>query len=219
MSNEKSIENVLCIPDLHLPFNHNKALDHCIKTYIKYKCNRVIFLGDLIDNSQTSRWDPNPNSKSPLDELKISIKKLKPWYETFKEATVTIGNHELRILKKLQRNSIASIWMKEYKEVLEVPNWNFVDQIILNNVKYIHGEGYTNTLQSILYSEENLVFGHLHTKFELIYTKERFAMCLGWLGDRNSSAFSYAKSGIKQQQLGCGVILENGTLPILIPLL
>ena len=42
---------VLVIPDLHAPFIIPGFLSHCKKIYNKYKCNRVHFSGDILDNS------------------------------------------------------------------------------------------------------------------------------------------------------------------------
>ena len=55
------------------------------------------------------------------------------------------------------------IWIKSYKEVLEVPNWNFVERYELNGVQYIHGEGGTARTKCRA-DMMNTVQGHLHTQ-------------------------------------------------------
>ena len=50
----KSSKNVLVIGDLHLPFTLDGYLEHCIKTYYKYKCDTVVFIGDILDLHFTS---------------------------------------------------------------------------------------------------------------------------------------------------------------------
>ena len=52
---DKSIENVLVIGDIHAPFELGKGyLQFCKDTYKEYNCNRVVFIGDIIDNHYSS---------------------------------------------------------------------------------------------------------------------------------------------------------------------
>ena len=212
------MNNILVIPDLHAPFIHPKALKHCIKQYKRFKCNKVVFLGDIIDNAATTRWESNPDGYSPGDELKQAIKQLSQWYAAFPKATVIIGNHERRVAKKLKRGAVSSHWLKSFNEVLNVPNWEFVEDYELDGVRYIHGEGCSSTMQSVLQSTTSLVFGHWHKKLEITYNQHKFGMCAGCLTDETTYAFEYGRTYINKQILGCAVVLDNGKLPILCPL-
>ena len=78
-----------------------------------------------------------------LDELELAIKRISRWYDAFPIATVIIGNHDRLIMRKAQTSAIPSKWIKSYKEVLEVPNWDFVERYEKDGVQYIHGEGGT----------------------------------------------------------------------------
>lgn len=207
---------ILVISDLHAPFIHPQALQHCKDTYNKYECNGVVIIGDVIDNSATTRFETNPDGRSAKDELDDAIEALREWYKAFPKAIVTTGNHESRIIKKLQRGSVSAKWLKNFNEVLEIQNWQFVNDIQIGKTKYLHGEGCSSTLQALLQSGTNIVFGHFHSKFEIIYNQDKFGMCVGWLGDRDALAFNYARSFVKQQILGCAVVLNDH--PILCPL-
>ena len=46
----KDETRVLVIGDLHEPFCLDEYLAHCQEVYAKYNCNKVIFIGDVIDN-------------------------------------------------------------------------------------------------------------------------------------------------------------------------
>ena len=46
----KKESRVLVIGDLHEPFSLDQYLYHCIEVYAKYNCNRVVFIGDVIDS-------------------------------------------------------------------------------------------------------------------------------------------------------------------------
>ena len=75
------------------------------------------------------------------DELEYAIKRIARWRNAFPSATVIIGNHDRIIMRKAQTSAIPSKWIKSYKEVLETPDWNFVERYVLDNVQYLHGEG------------------------------------------------------------------------------
>lgn len=212
------MNNILVIPDIHSPFTDQRALQHCKATYKKYKCNKVIFIGDIIDNAATTHFGANPDGMSPIDELNAAIKQLKPWYKAFPNAIVTIGNHEERLFKSFKKVAIADKWLKSFSEVLGVPGWEFVNEITIDNVTYFHGEGCSSTIQALYQSKNSIVFGHFHSRFELIYNQDKFGMCTGWLGDQEAYAFDYSRTTLKKGILGCGVVLNNGTLPILIKL-
>jgi len=141
---------------------------------------------------------------------------LKPWYKAFPNAVVTVGNHEQRIIKNSRNSALSNRWLKSFSEVLEVPRWNFIDEVTIDNVKYMHGEGCGSTYQSLLHSDKSIVFGHWHGKFEIMYLPNRFAMCVGWLGDDTAYAFEYGRYRTRKSVLGCGVVVEG--LPILEPL-
>ena len=50
----KDNQNILVIGDLHSPFIRKGYLEHCQKIYDKYNCNKVIFIGDIVDNHYSS---------------------------------------------------------------------------------------------------------------------------------------------------------------------
>jgi predicted phosphodiesterase len=213
---QKDIRNVLVIGDLHEPFCLDEYLEWCILQYETYSCNQVIFIGDIIDNHYSSYHETSADGMGGLAELELSIKRIARWYEAFPKAKVIIGNHDRLIMRKAQTSAIPSKWIKSYKEVLETPKWEFLDHYIQDGVLYQHGEGGT-ARTSCKNNMINVVQGHLHTQ---CYTEHYvgknfrvFGMQLGCGIDFSSYAMAYAKYG-KKPAIGCGVVLENGTLPI-----
>ena len=55
----KDETRVLVIGDLHEPFCLDSYLKHCKDVYSKYNCNRVVFIGDVIDNHYSSYHETN----------------------------------------------------------------------------------------------------------------------------------------------------------------
>lgn len=216
MRSRQDVNNVLCIGDLHEPFSLDAYLDFCFDQYIKYRCNKIIFIGDIIDNHYSSYHETNPDGLSGGNELDLAIDRIQRWYKKFPEATVIIGNHDRMVMRKSQTSNIPKKWIKSYREVLEVPGWTFVERYVQDGVQYIHGEGGTartkcrNDLM-------NTVQGHLHTQ---CYTEHYvganyriFGTQVGCGIDHDSYAMAYAKYG-KKPAVGCAVILNNGQTPI-----
>ena len=68
----------------------------------------------------------------------------------------------------------------------------------------------------------SIVQGHIHTEAYVDWycNKEHklFAMQVGCGVDDRSYAMAYAKNFTKKYIVSCGVVLNNGTLPIVIPM-
>jgi metallophosphoesterase superfamily enzyme len=159
----KDESRVLVIGDLHEPFCLDSYLKHCKDVYAKYNCNRVVFIGDVIDNHYSSYHETNADGMGGGDELDLAIDRIARWYRAFPKADVTIGNHDRIIARKAQTSSIPKRWVRDYSEVLNTPNWNFTERVVIDDVQYIHGEGGTARTKSKA-DMMSTVQGHLHTQ-------------------------------------------------------
>lgn len=213
---DKKIENILIIGDIHAPFELDGYLEFCKATYKEYNCNRVIFIGDIIDNHFSSYHETDSNGLGGKDELNLAVKRISKWYKSFPIADVIIGNHDRIIMRKAQSSAIPTKWIREYREVLDTPDWNFTDSVTYNDVLYIHGEG--GTARSRMKKDLNsVVQGHLHTQAyceHLVGSNFKiFGMQVGCGIDNKAYAMAYAKNYGKPA-IGCGVVLNNGKTPI-----
>ena len=207
---------VLVIGDLHEPFCLDGYLDFCIEQKEKFNCNRIVFIGDVIDNHFSSYHETDANGLGGADELDFAIKKIARWRDAFPVATVIIGNHDRIIMRKAQTSAVPTKWIREYKDVLEVPQWDFVDRLVIDDVQYIHGEA--GTARTKCKSDMmSTVQGHLHTQ---AYTEwvvgqkfKVFGTQVGCGINHNSYAMAYAKRG-KKPAIGCVVVLNEGRTPI-----
>jgi len=48
------IDNILIIGDTHIPFHKKNYLNFCKDVQKKYKCKRIIHIGDEVDNHALS---------------------------------------------------------------------------------------------------------------------------------------------------------------------
>ena len=215
---EADTRHVLVIGDLHEPFCLDSYLDWCLEQYEFYGCNQVVFIGDIIDNHYSSYHETSADGMGGADELELAVKRIARWYNAFKKkgTKVIIGNHDRIIMRKAQTSSIPSKWIRSYKEVLEVPNWDFVERYEQDGVQYIHGEGGTARTKCRA-DMMNTVQGHLHTQcYTEHYVGKNFRVFGTQVGcgiNHKSYAMAYAKYG-KRPAVGCAVILNNGETPL-----
>ena len=209
----KTENRVLVIGDIHEPFSLDDYLGFCLNQYYNYNCNEVIFIGDCIDSHYSSYHETDADGLGGADELELAIKRLKRYYNAFPKAKVIIGNHDRMVMRKAQTSNIPSKWIKAYKDVLEVPGWDFVDRYIVDDVQYIHGEAGTARTKSKA-DMMSTVQGHLHTQAYTEWTvgaKYRvFGMQVGCGIDHDAYAMAYAKRG-KKPAIGCAVIIGGHT--------
>ena len=70
------VENILIIGDLHEPFCLDGYLEFCQEQYVKHNCNKVIFIGDVIDNHYSSYHETDSDALGGGDELEFAKKRL-----------------------------------------------------------------------------------------------------------------------------------------------
>ncbi len=212
---------VLVIGDIHAPFTHEGYLNFCKSVYDKYNCNRVVFIGDILDNHYSSYHETDPDGYGAGEELDRAVNVVSKWVEAFPIADVTKGNHDELIMRKAFSSAIPKAWIKGYSDVLGAPDWNFVDDTIIDGVRYTHGHKTGNALTSYKRDLISTVSGHFHSKagidFHVGLNHRIFGMQVGSGTDDTAYALSYGK-GTKKSIMGCGVVLNNGKLPIFEPM-
>jgi predicted phosphodiesterase len=210
----KKENRVLVIGDLHEPFCLEGYLEFCKKQYDIHNCNKVVFIGDIIDNHYSSYHESSADGLGGKYELEQAVKKLRRWYKAFPKADVTLGNHDRIIIRKAQTSNIPSKWIKEYKEVLETPKWNFVTDVYYDGVRYVHGDKSGKPRMATKRDMVSTVSGHYHTDMycEWLFGKTRaiFALATGCGIDSKSYAMGYMQGG-KKEAIGVGIVIGGHT--------
>jgi predicted phosphodiesterase len=214
----KEESRVLVISDLHEPFCLDGYLKFCKDTYNKFNCNRVVFIGDIIDSHYSSFHETDPDGMGGGMELQLAIKKISKWYKAFPDATIVLGNHCRIIMRKAFSGGIPKIWLRDFKDVLNTPNWEFVIDTYIDGVRYVHGDKSGKPRTAAKRDMVSTVSGHYHTDFYIDWmfgkTRAIFAMAVGCGIDSKSYAMGYMAGG-KKEAIGCGVVI-GGTQPILV---
>lgn len=218
--------NVLVIGDLHAPFIKEGYLEFCREVQERFDCGTVIQIGDLIDGHAWNYHEHDPDGMSTGDELQQSIRQLKKLWKMFPEGICTLGNHDLLIMRKAFSSGLSKRFIREFSEIIEAPKtWKFVHEYIKDDVMYVHGTGSSGENAAFIRAKDsriNTVMGHIHSysyvKYVSSYKDLLWAMQVGWGGDNKKYAFEYGSTFPKKPVLSCGVVLNNGKLPIILPM-
>ena len=210
----KKENRILVIGDLHEPFCLDGYLEFCKKQYKIHNCNKVVFIGDIIDSHYSSYHETDADGMGGKDEIEKAIKKIAKWYKAFPKADVTLGNHDRIIIRKAQTSNIPSIWIKDFKDVLRVPKWNFVTDVYYDKVRYVHGDKSGKARTAAKRDMYSTVSGHYHTDMyvEWFFGKTRaiFGMAVGCGIDSKSYAMGYMQGG-KKEAIGVGIVIGGHT--------
>lgn len=208
--------NILVIPDLHLPNERKGALQFCVDLCDQWDINKVVFLGDITDWHSISFHPKHPDCPGPSDEYKLAKEKVHEWYDTFPKATVLIGNHDERVIRLAEAASIPSAFIKDYRSMWDTPGWNWVYDYVIDDMFFYHGTGQggkypsCNAVTKLLMST---IMGHNHTAAGIKWfanpTRRVFAMDCGCLIDDQKMAFAYGRHMKQRSVLGAGVIIDG----------
>ncbi|MFA9409269.1 MAG: metallophosphoesterase [Candidatus Dadabacteria bacterium] len=206
--------SILVIGDLHLPFIKDGYLEFCRDIRDKYRCDQIMFIGDIVDNHASSFHDTDPDGQSAGDELTTAQEQVHKWARTFPVAKVCVGNHDAIPNRKIFVAGVSNRWLKSPNEVLGV-NWEFGEEFIIDDIQYTHGLGKKARMRA---KEEmfSVVQGHYHSESYIEYfvgpDRKIFAMQIGCGIDRRSYAMAYGRN-FKKPHLNVGVVIDG--LPIL----
>lgn len=210
------MSTVLVIPDLHLPWCHPDALDYALALRKKYRTNRTVFIGDIVDHHCISRWLPSPNAPTVLEEHEATLRALKPWVQNFCRAYVTIGNHDERPTKIAWKEARipSSPYLVPYAKLWRTPHWKWVKRIEIDGVLYTHGSNRSGKYAAINYGAEldqSVCIGHLH-RFSYAHQcvkTGRLAVQVGAAIDEQSPAFEYAADS-PSKSIPSFAVIKNG---------
>lgn len=220
----KVSKSILVISDMHHPYAHPDTVPFLQALKKKYKFDKVICIGDEIDNHAISFHDSNPDLPSAGEELQKAIDALKPLYKLFPNVTVVESNHGSLVYRKALASGLPQAVFKSYNEILKAPKgwkWEFDTKADtpLGPVYFCHGKTGASGRLASQYGMST-VQGHFHEKAQITYisTPERlmFDAHTGCLADDKSLALGYNKVNPKRPIVSVLIII-NG-IPQLVPM-
>ena len=210
------MSRVLVIGDTHFPAQHSKYLDFVLSIKKKYRCNRFVHIGDVVDHHTISFHKKHPDSVSALKEYELAKLNIKQWYKLFPELSVCVGNHDERVYRLNADIGIPAMYLKHYNEIYETPRWDWDYGFTIDGVYYTHGTGTGGQYPSFNLAKAtatSVVLGHHHSIAGinwLVGSKHRiFGMDVGTGVDHNHLYFNYGKHQLKKPVVSCGVVIDG----------
>jgi len=212
------------ISDTHCPFHHKDTLKFLEAIKDKYDPDRVIHIGDEIDNHAMSFHDSDPDLHSAGDELERARDVIWEMELLYPKVDVIESNHGSLAYRKAKVAGIPKQMLRPYEEILGTKKWKWHFELTINMPNgqpcYFHHGRSANSLTASQARGMSIVQGHYHEKFNIQYwgTTERlnWGMNVGCLVDDKALAFEYNNSNLKRPIIGCGIILDSQ--PHLLPL-
>lgn len=215
---DKQGKPVLVFSDIHTPFDAKRFPDFLKDTYKRFGCGRVICLGDIVDNHVISGHMTEPCALGAYTELDLAISRLKIYTALFPEVDYCKGNHDLRIDRMAASVGIGQRYLKDYHDVLELPDgWVCRgDEFIADGVLYSHGmdaAGKNGAINKAQRERMSVAVGHSHAFGGCQQSANKrdavFGLNVGCGIDDDAYAFAYGKHSRYRVTLGCGVVFSS----------
>jgi predicted phosphodiesterase len=218
------MSRVLVVGDQHEPFCLDGYLEHCKRVYKDWRCNRVVLIGDEVDQHAMSYHEKVPDGRSAGDEHILARKKLQKWRKVFPKAVVCVGNHTALPFRQAQTAGIPKAYMKSYNDIWGIRGWQWGLKFEIDGVLYTHGTRNNGAMAArnlAIKKRQSVVMGHVHGQAGIAYhASERdliFGMLVGCGVDAEAYSMAYAQDFNDKPVISCGVVID-GRQPHVIPM-
>jgi len=215
---------ILVVGDPHEPVCHPGYMRFCQDLRKKYRTTQTVIIGDICDHHAISFHAANPECPGPKDEYHLTRTKMRLWHKAFPKATITIGNHDARVVRLAESVNIPSKYLRAYNDVWNTPTWAWVDEIVIDDVYYMHGVNRSgmypafNAMKDLLMS---VIMGHCHSasgvKWRTNPGKRTFGLDTGCGIDVDAYQFAYGKHMRSRPVLSAAVVLDGDPQHIIFP--
>jgi len=225
---------VMVIGDLHEPVTHPGYLAFCQDLRRKYKCDTVVFIGDVVDWHAISFHAKEPECPGAGDEYEQTREKIHLWHKAFPNAMVCIGNHDCRPQRLAKTVGIPerallnynTLWGYEKKDKSIKPlTWTWGFHFKFDNVYYCHGSksggihpAWTKSGKML----KSVVMGHCHSragvKWRVNWDERVFAMDVGCGIDMDAFQFVYGREMDDKPILSAAVVLDGEPIHVMMPM-
>lgn len=216
---------IFVISDMHIPYHHEDLLPFFKAIKKKYNPDRVVCIGDELDNHAMSFHDSDPDVFSAGYELKRARETIAEIEKIFPEVDLVDSNHGSLYYRKAKAHGIPKEAMVSYNDLLGVgEGWKWHMDLTLTmsdgkSVYFHHGK----TSDALTLSQRqgmSAVQGHYHSRFKADYWSNTnglyWGLQVGCLINDSSLAFSYNKNTTDRPIIGSAIII-NGQ-PKLLPM-
>jgi hypothetical protein len=133
------VARVLIISDTQAPFHHPKAVQFFKQVYKIYDCDKVVHIGDEVDNKFLKFASINdPHTAQQQHDMALTF--MRHLYKAFPKVKVCNSNHGDRLLNATDRAGIPEFFLKSIHDYMQAPKgWEWGDKWIIDGVHYEHG--------------------------------------------------------------------------------
>lgn len=219
---------VLAIGDTHCPAMHARYTSFLARVRDKYKCNRVVHIGDIVDNASISYHEKHSGLPSASEEYARACKQVSRLCKEFPKCDLLLGNHDALTERQAVTIGLLPNWIKDFKDTWLLPKGWIVhprfSEIEIDGVLYMHGDsgrgGQFGAMKTAQSKFQSVVMGHLHSEFGCWWyangNARVFGLNTGCGVDHRVLAMEYGRKFTKKPILGCAVILDGH--PICVPM-
>ena len=207
---------VLVIGDTHFPAVHKDYFNFVSSINTKWKCDKVIHIGDVVDHHNISFHQKNPENEGAIAEYEAALKCIKKWYKKFPSMSICIGNHDDRVSRLASDRGIPRMYIKPFAAIYATPGWSWKDSTLVDGVLYTHGTGASSqypAFNSAKVSACSTVQGHHHSIAGINWlngpSHRVFGMNVGSGVDITHPSMSYGSYYVKKPMLSCGVVING----------
>jgi hypothetical protein len=111
---------------------------------------------------------------------------------------------------------MPTVFMKDFKELWGLGEWEIDSHFIIDNVYYHHGlgaSGVNGAINKALNERMSVVQGHQHSIFNIEYRANArdiiFGMSVGCGIDNTAYSFEYGKYMPRKPAIGCGIVFSS----------
>ena len=207
----------LVFGDLHIPYQHEHALEFLCETYNKYDCGSVACTGDLCDFHAMSRHVTELDSLSPNEEYAKMLDLTAELTRIFPKAKLVLGNHCQIPQRQMKEIGLSTAMLRSYNDLYGLGKGWKIDPlyhtIFDGEVLVEHGigsGGMYGCINTAIAKRTSYVQGHTHSyamvAYRSNYKSTIFGMNTGCLFNSNSLAARYGVHSKWKGVLGCGVV-------------
>jgi len=212
------MSKVLVCGDLHCPATRKGYLEFCQDLYEEWDCDKVVFIGDVVDWHAISFWAHEPNCPGPKDEYELAKEEVKKWSDSFPSAVVCIGNHDERPARLAKTVHIPEFMLVPYASLWNTPDWTWDYEFSFDDVVYRHkGPARSGGIHPAWNLKnkirQSVVIGHHHTiagvKWDATARNRVFAADVGCGIDEKAWQFVYGKDNPIRPFLSALVVIDG----------
>jgi hypothetical protein len=212
----------LVIGDCHAPCMLHGYPDFLLRIYEKYRCTKVVHIGDLVDLHCISYHERSVEATSAveLDDAAVQINTLT---EYFPRVKLLLGNHDALIQRQATTAGLPQKLLRDFKSIFSLPRgWEVFPRyhkLVINDVLYQHGDqgkgGQFAALKNAHAEFMSVVQGHYHSQGGVWYHANEsniiFGMQVGCGIDRKHMQMDYGIKFSAKPIIGCGVVIDSQT--------